>query len=190
MIPQRAIDLILKSEGIDQPWKWPGGASGITLGYGYDLGYESTFARDWAGVLPPTQIDALLGVKGLRGRAAAEVAHTLRWISIAAIQALSVFEKWTLPHYEAEAGSAFPGFDRLPDLARGALVSLVFNRGTSMVGPRRLEMRAVREAVKQGDLKTIALQIRAMKHLWVGQNLDGLLRRRDAEASLIEEAIA
>src|SRR5581483_9816573 len=32
MIPQPAIDLILSDEGLDQPGKWPGGESGITIG--------------------------------------------------------------------------------------------------------------------------------------------------------------
>jgi GH24 family phage-related lysozyme (muramidase) len=190
MIPQKAIDLILKSEGIDQPWSWPGGFSGITIGYGYDLGYEHTFVRDWRGVLPQEQIDALIEACGRRGRHAAEMASSFQWITIKKEQARLVFDNRTLPHYEAEAAAAFPGFDRLPDLARGALVSLVFNRGSGMVGARRAEMRAVRDAVKAGDLTMVALQIRAMKHLWVGQDLDGLLTRRDAEASLVQEAIA
>jgi GH24 family phage-related lysozyme (muramidase) len=50
-------------------------------------------------------------------------------------------------------------------------------------------MRAVRDAVAQGDLQEIANQIRAMKRLWVGKGMDGLLTRRDAEADLVESAI-
>ncbi len=50
-------------------------------------------------------------------------------------------------------------------------------------------MRAVRDAVARKDLREIAGQIRAMKRLWEGQGLDGLLRRRDAEADLVESAI-
>lgn len=189
MIPQRAIDLILKSEGIDQPWKWPGGHSGITIGYGYDLGYETTFPRDWAGVLTPPMIDALGAAHGWRGQKAAEMASSFRWINITKEQARPVFDNRTVPHYEAETDAAFPGYQLLPDLAKGALVSLVFNRGSSMTGPRRAEMRAVRDAVRRQDLEEIADQIRAMKHLWAGQGLDGLLVRRDAEASLVTEAI-
>lgn len=190
MIPQRAIDLILKAEGVDQPYAWPGGDSGITIGYGYDLGYETTFARDWHGVLTPEQINALMSALGRRGMAAFDIESRFHSITITQEQARLVFDNRTLPHYEAETAAAFPGADRLPGLALGALVSLVFNRGSSMVGPRRREMRAVRDAVKSGDLKTVALQLRAMKHLWVGKGEDGLLVRRDAEASLVEEAIA
>ena len=77
----------------------------------------------------------------------------------------------------------------MPPDAQGALVSLVFNRGPGMDGDRRREMRAVRDAVARKDLREIAGQIRAMKRLWEGQGLDGLLRRRDAEADLVESAI-
>jgi GH24 family phage-related lysozyme (muramidase) len=83
--------------------------------------------------------------------------------------------------------------DSLPLDAQGALVSLVYNRGTSMVDnspeDRRREMRAVRDAVAAGDLERIATELRSMKRLWVGKKQDGLLRRRDAEADLVESAM-
>jgi GH24 family phage-related lysozyme (muramidase) len=50
-------------------------------------------------------------------------------------------------------------------------------------------MRAVRDAVAEGNLQEIADQIRSMKRLWEGKNLGGLLKRRDAEADLVESAI-
>jgi GH24 family phage-related lysozyme (muramidase) len=50
-------------------------------------------------------------------------------------------------------------------------------------------MRAVRDAVAAGDLQEIATQIRAMKRLWVGKGVDGLLKRRDAEARLVETGL-
>lgn len=189
-VPQEALALILESEGIDQPSRWPGGASGITIGRGYDLGYEENFARDWAAELSPLVIDHLSTALGLRGRDAELAADRFVYVKITREQADRVFYAASLPKYIRETLRAFPGADRLPPIAFGALVSLVFNRGSDMDGERRLEMRKVRDAVKAGDLKTIALQIRAMKHLWTNQGLDGLLVRRDAEAALVEEAIA
>ena len=50
-------------------------------------------------------------------------------------------------------------------------------------------MRAIRDAVARQDMKDIAVQLRLMKRLWVGKNLDGLLKRRDAEAELVESCI-
>jgi len=188
-IPQKAIDLILNAEGIDQPSKWPEGESGITIGYGYDLGYEENFPRDWDGYLPADSIKRLQSALGKKGEAAHAIANQFRDIKIGGDVALAVFLNVTLPHYTAETLRAFPGLDRLPNLVRGALVSLVFNRGTGMIGPRRAEMRAIRDAVAKGDLKEIARQLRSMKRLWVGQGLDGLLKRREAEAQLVEEAM-
>ncbi len=54
---------------------------------------------------------------------------------------------------------------------------------------RRREMRAIRDAVAKGDLQEIAKQLRTMKRLWIGKKLDGLLKRRDAEADLVESCI-
>ena len=92
--------------------------------------------------------------------------------------------------------------DRLPSDAQGALVSLVYNRGSAVNGDRRREMLAIRtiiqNAVRNGDisnhlsnvLNAIADQVISMKRLWVGAGVDGLLRRRDAEAALIRNATA
>lgn len=189
MIPNKAIQLILDSEGIDQPSVWPGGSSGITIGVGYDLGYEDSFRDDWTGVLEPQDLDALGKSVGMRGMAAESSSHQFKGIKITQSQAEKVFETKTLPKYEKQTISAFPGVENLPSLVLGALVSLVYNRGTSMDGERRAEMRNIREAVKKGDLKEIAKQLRLMKRLWQGKGLDGLLKRREAEAELVEESI-
>lgn len=190
MIPKAAIDLILDAEGIDQPWRWPGGASGITIGYGYDLGYETTFENDWSGLLLSGQIERLKAALGHSGVPAKLMAPRFRDIEITPESALAVFENKTLPHYEDETLRTFPGLDKLPLLVRGALVSLVFNRGSGMIGPRRVEMRAIRDAVAAGNLPEIARQLRLMKRLWAGQGLNGLLTRREAEAALVESALS
>ena len=100
-----------------------------------------------------------------------------------------MFLERSLPKYMKMTEEAFPGIDDLPADAQGALVSLVYNRGTSMDGGRRLEMRNIRDAVARGDLQEIANQLRAMKRLWEGKGMDGLLKRRDAEAALVESCI-
>ncbi|TAF99657.1 MAG: hypothetical protein EAZ45_17175 [Oscillatoriales cyanobacterium] len=83
----------------------------------------------------------------------------------------------------------FPGFEQLPADVQGGLVSLVFNRGTSMQGNRRLEMRVVRDLVTKKNVSKIAEQIRKMKRIWLGTSIEeGMNRRRDAEADLIEES--
>jgi GH24 family phage-related lysozyme (muramidase) len=190
-IPDEALALILDAEGLDQPSKWPGGSSGITIGVGYDLGFvtEDQFEEDWSPFLSGDEIDRLKDVINVSGDNARQRASEFSDIKIKRADAEQVFKERTLPLYSQKTENAFPGVDQLPAAAQGALVSLVFNRGPGMNGDSRREMRAVRDAVAAGDLQEIANQIRAMKRLWEGKGLDGLLKRRDAEADLVESAI-
>lgn len=190
-LSDRATTLILQAEGLNQAGKWPGGASGITIGYGYDLGQVKAerFVADWGDVLPAAQLERLRAVIGLAGEKAKAVAPDLTDIAIGRDVSLKVFLTRTIPEYQKQSEAAFPGLDKLPADAQGALVSLVYNRGPKMDGDRRKEMRAIRDAVAKGDLKEIAAQLRSMKRLWEGQGLPGLLKRRDAEAALVESSI-
>ena len=190
-IPQAAIDLILKAEGLDQPGSFPGGDSGVTIGIGYDLGYTTVdqFESDWEAFLTHEQIVRLHKAIGVRGADAAKLAHQFADIKIKRADAEKVFLKRTLPREILKAEQAFPGIDALCANAQGALVSLIYNRGSSMLGERRSEMRAIRDAVPHKDLKKIAAQLRSMKRLWVGQGLDGLIKRREAEAKLVESCL-
>lgn len=190
-ITDKAFRLILSAEGLDQPGKWPGGGSGITIGIGYDLGFVTPeqFEEDWDEYLTDDEIERLKTVIGLTGGSAQMRAPQFTDIKIKREDAEAVFKERTLPLHSQRTEDAFPGVDELPPDAQGALVSLVFNRGPGMDGDRRKEMRAVRDAVAEQDLQEIADQIRAMKRLWEGKGLDGLLKRRDAEADLVESAI-
>src|SRR2546423_6234559 len=189
-LTEKAQKLIFDFEGIDQPGDWPGGASGITIGLGYDLGYESAgdFEKDWQALLGADFV-TLSQVLGLKGADAQAKAPGLKAIKIKSADADQVFLERSVPKYQALTQQAFPGVDALPADAQGALFSLVYNRGTSMNGDSRKEMRAIRDAVPNGDLQEIADQLRAMKRLWEGKGLDGLLKRRDAEADLVESCI-
>lgn len=194
-LSDRAIKLILKYEGLNQPAKWPGGSSGITIGIGYDLGYVTVdqFESDWGDFLSTSHLQRLKAAVGLRGIKARNRAQEFSDIVIKRAESEKVFLDRTIPLYVFKAQQAFPGIEMLPVDAQGALVSLVYNRGTSMVDnspeDRRREMRAVRDAVARQDFREIAIQLRSMKRLWVGKNLDGLLKRRDAEAELVESCI-
>src|SRR6266568_107547 len=190
-LTEKAKKLIFDFEGIDQPSDWPGGASGITIGLGYDLGYESAgdFQNDWQPLLSAGDFTTLSQVVGLKATQAQSKASGLKTIKIKNSDAQQVFLERSVPKYQALTQQAFPGVDDLPADAQGALFSLVYNRGTSMNGDRRAEMRAIRDAVPNGDLQEIANQLRAMKRLWAGKGLDGLLKRRDAEADLVESCI-
>jgi GH24 family phage-related lysozyme (muramidase) len=190
-ITDEAFALILEAEGLDQPGKWPGASSGITIGIGYDLGFVTPeqFEEDWSSFLGGDEIERLKTAIGISGEDAQQIASQFSDIKIIHDDAVEVFKNRTLPLYSTRTEKAFPGVDQLPANAQGALVSLVFNRGAGMNGDSRKEMRAVRDAVAEENLQEIADQIRVMKRLWVGKGLDGLLKRRDAEADLVESAI-
>ena len=191
----KALRLILDAEGMNQPGAWPGGASGITIGIGYDLGYVTVdqFESDWGEFLAAAVRGRLKAVVGFVGLKAKNRAASCADIKVRRADAEEIFRKRMIPRYEFLAMQAFPGLDGLPPEVQGALVSLVYNRGASMVDKpgedRRREMRAIRDAVEEEDLQEIADQLRSMKRLWVGKGLDGLLARREAEARLVESAI-
>jgi GH24 family phage-related lysozyme (muramidase) len=191
-LTDKAKKLIIEFEGLNQPFNWPGGDSGITLGIGYDLGYVTVdqFESDWGPCLPVDPLKRLRDAVGKRGIAARNRAAQFQDIKIKRKDAETVFVERNLPLYAFKTELAFPGITELPADAQGALVSLVFNRGTSMEGDRRSEMRAIRDAVTRRDLQEISDQLRSMKRLWVNKGLDGLLQRRDEEAELVESCIA
>ena|SRR4030042_3247191 len=201
MFSDRAFRLILEFEGLDQPSSWPGGSSGVSIGIGYDLGYQTTyeFETAWSGYLTEGQMTRLKTAIGLKGERAKEKAKEFTDIKIRYQDAVEVFRERTIPKYEAMTRRAFRGFDYLPNDAKGALVSLVYNRGAAMNDSssedRRREMRVIRDTIpeyindKKGVLEEIAKQIRSMKRLWEGTKFTGLIRRREAEARLVESCI-
>jgi len=181
---------------------WPGGASGVTIGCGYDLGYnsKSDFRDDWGRHLGASDFALLERTIGLTGPAARAALGRVDHIRVPWGVALDVFDATTLPKFTVLT------FERLPELLDladaglhgdciGALVSLVFNRGASFrkAGDRYLEMRAIRLAIEQGtsaSLGEIPRHLRDMKRIWRNQGLSGLLARREDEAKLFERGLA
>ena len=102
---------------------------------------------------------------GLTGEVAKQRLASVRDIIISWELAWEVFNVVTVPKFYNLTKKAFPGLEELPADVQGGLVSLVFNRGTSMEGDRRREMRAIRDLVPQKDVKEIADQIRQMKRI-------------------------
>ncbi len=195
IVTERAFAMILEFEGLDQPGKWPGEMSGISLGIGYDLGYVGfpEFCSDWDDHLPPAQISRLKAAIGVTGQRAKALAPKFRDITIKREWAGDVFLKRTLPKFRLITAKALPGVELLPSDAQGALVSLIYNRGPGMAdkpgSDRRREMREIRAAVACGDVAAIADALVRMKRIWAAGNVRGLLRRRDAEAALVRSCI-
>ena len=169
---------------------WPGGESGVTIGVGYDLGYTSRtqFEADWDPYLEKPERAALAAVQGIKGAAAEQLARGLRHIDIPLAAAEPVFYASTLPRFAKSTRDTFPGVEKLPLDAQGALLSLVFNRGTRLAGERRAEMRAIRDELASGraSLARIAELLEAMRRLW--PDARGLRDRRVREAELVRGA--
>ena len=169
---------------------WPQGQSGVTIGIGYDLGYNSVtqIREDWSGKLGEQAVERLTVVSGLKGEAAKQVIGGIKDIEVPLEVAEQVFYESTLPRYAKQTLKAYPEVEKLHPDAQVALLSLVYNRGTKMTGSSRKEMAAIVPLVKQQDYAEIAAQIKALKRLWKGKNLTGLIKRRDDEAKLVINA--
>ena len=212
-ISDKARDLIFKFEDLDQPGEWPGGESGVTIGIGYDLGYVTVpqFRDDWRAEFlsmdKQTWYLRLRRVVGRAGLAAKELfgksKDQFMDIHVERATAVRVFDAVTVPRYFALLHKTFPGVDVLPADVVGVLFSLVYNRGGRLkdrdpeLGDRR-EMRAIAEKVREFSvgalpladaLLAIAQELRSMERLWKGKGLEGLVRRREAEAELVESCI-
>ena len=200
-IPTRAVAFIAREEVSSRQYydtkcarpTWPGGASGVTIGVGYDLGYQGKFDADWSDLLAPAQMDALRPWLGRQGATASAGPAQLQAISIPWHAAWTVFIRRSLPGEITLTSATFHGPVAPPPLCLGVLVSLVYNRGTSMTDSsqspgNRKEMRDIRDAVAAGRLGDVPAALRAMKRLWPEGN--GLRDRREREAKLFEEGLA
>lgn len=170
---------------------WPGGASGVTIGVGYDLGHNTParIAKDWA-TLPPAAIRQLQSCAGITGTPARLRLPAVRHLIIPWDTALTVYQNHTVPRFATAARTAYPGVETLHPHIQSALLSWVFNRGSGIhpTNDRDREKRAIRHAIPTRPA-ALPPQFRASKRLWTGGNLPGLLRRREDEARLIENGL-
>lgn len=194
---EKTLALLLKYEvGGGKPYydkflskfTWPKGQSGPTIAIGIDCAYYT--AQELAQIfsfLPQDQIALIQKAVGQYGAKGETYTQVLRkaGITVSWDRAVEIFNKYTWPKYTKLAEKAFPGLTELHPDAYGAIVSIVFNRGTSMSGDSRKEMKNIQSLVPKKDYAGIAKEIKNMKRLWIGKGLDGLLSRRDEEAALI-----
>ena len=198
---EKTLNLILKYEVgggksyyekfLSKP-TWPGGASGMTLGVGIDCGYyKPEELRKIFNFLPKLQLDIIENASGKTGERGKEytLKHKNSGIYIPWEKAIELFNSLIWVKFAKLSELTFPKLDELHDDAYGAIVSLVFNRGSSLIGDSRIEMRNIKKLIPNRNYKDIASEIRKMKRIWIGKNLDGLITRREEEAKLIESCI-
>lgn len=207
-LSEKALDLLIQFEVgggksyydkfLARP-SWPGYSSGVTIGIGVDLGYDSSILNHLTGVLSGSQIARLKNTVGVKGTRAQGLIKGLRDIVIPWDFAAKYFQEHTLPKYIEQTLNAFPGAENLPDDAFGALVSLVFNRGPLINNTnRRKEMANIRSILaKNSDnitpavITAIAREVRAMSRFWTNntKSSNDLNDRRNREADLILSTI-
>jgi GH24 family phage-related lysozyme (muramidase) len=198
---QAGIDEIVTEEDSGQAYytkhyvhfEWPEGASGPTVGIGYDCGYVTPeqIVKDWTGIIPDAMVEALVRAAGIKGAAAGEfVRQHYASVTITWDQAMAEFDNRELPKWEGECRAALPNYDALPGDSAGAIDSLAYNRGAAgfhAAGSRYVEMRNIEAhmAAKRFDL--IPAEYLSMRRLWpVGGDL---WRRRGHEAALFEQGL-
>ena len=187
--------------------EWPGSDnSGITIGIGYDLKYNSAdqIRADWSPYLPPEQIDRLVLLSGRVGNFALH--NSVLDVTIPWSAAEDVFYKRTVTRYSNDALAIYPNAGiLLSPNDFGALVSIIFNRGNSLTDAARstkfaadpsLELRQIRDAVASGDYDSIPQLITNMKRLWPDlpslstrkrKEHRALRDRRDREAAFFQQ---
>lgn len=194
---QKAIDLIINFEVTSKAYyekhyqspEWPGGASGVTIGIGYDLGYSNIaeIESDWKGIVSDSMLEYMKTCANVKGDAAKALTKKMQnKISIPWDIAIKVFSEKTVPKWESRLEKELPNTDKLTSNQYGALVSLIYNRGYSFRNPndRYKEMRNILKHMQNEEFNKIPAEFKSMKRIW--PNVEGLRRRRDAEAKLFE----
>lgn len=201
-ISQAAFDLIVAEEvggGEDyytahyQRPERPGGASGITIGIGFDCGFSTAtqIGTVWA-ALPPPMVTTLQSVAGLTGSSAQARLASVRSVIVPWSVAIDVFSNVDLPKWVNIVKMHLPNTDKLSPDCLGVLVSLTYNRGPSFdaAGDRYAEMRAIKAHMASCQFDRIPGDLRSMKRLWTTQSVRGVARRRDHEAALFQKGLA
>jgi len=204
-ISRRAVSLIVAFEVTNETVyarsysrpMWPQGLSGVTVGIGYDLGYVSKddIAADWATLLSDPTTKQLQSVQGITRGPARAAADQIRDVVIDWDTAMKNF-KMILRFYAGETVQYYPNSDELPPDSFGALVSLIYNRGSATRSAaddpldRRKEMREIQRLCLLRQFDLIPDQIRKMERLWQNDKAAaGLLKRRELEALLFQSGL-
>jgi GH24 family phage-related lysozyme (muramidase) len=199
-ISDEAINLIVAAEvGSQSEYEriyhkptWPQGASGVTIGIGYDCGYatRSQLAQDWSGVIGGDLIGKLQDrACGVTGAPASSRAKELAAVDVSYQNAMTVFKKTDIPRWVGIVRRALPNTNMLNKHCLGALVSLAYNRGASFgkAGDRYREMNNIKAHMAAKEFAKIPAEFRSMARLW--PNMRGLRIRRENEAQLFEKGL-
>jgi hypothetical protein len=206
-ITRRAVNLIIEQEVTSRGYyerryrhpDWPGKRSGVTIGIGYDLGKteRARIESDWGPYVDSSTLARLMDASGTTGLAAKTKRNEMADIDIPYDTAAQVYYGSTLPYWISATYQAYPEAATLPPSIAGALVSMVFNRGSSLTDAGRnpgasLEMRQIADALRVGNVSALPGLFEDMTRLWPGNSNEeiGLRSRRRIEANMIRQALS
>lgn len=182
------LDWIHRFEGHRGTAYWPGGASGVTLDPGLDLGHaEPGLVKRLIGPrLTAEQSEALAKVLGLRGEAAAQALGrhaALKTIRIDRQTARELFPHIAQPFWRGTT-RRFANLvaDATPAEVHTAMLSLAYNRGD-----QNRELQVLADPIASADWRRLGELLRAMQQ---DHKLAGIRERRRAEGDLILRALS
>lgn len=192
-ISDNATEFIIKEENSDEGYynklcrgfEWPGGASGPTVGIGYDCGYcnRKEIDEDWQGLIPQKMIEVLLAACGRTHDNAHQWVRTHRHdVDIPWDVACTQFAQREVPKWVGRVTAVLPNCEALHPTSFGAIVSLAYNRGASFRagGDRNSEMRAIHDHMVNGNFKEIPEEFEKMRRLWPAGSQNNTRRHREA----------
>lgn len=201
MIAQKAFDFIVAQEVSSKAYyerhythpEWPGGASGITVAIGYDLGYATVqkIIIDWSAHVSDEMLQVMKSCAGVKGTAARALLPKVKAaINIPWDMAIEVFKNRDVPAWTATVQNKVPNTAKVGSLCLGVLVSTAYNRGASfdLPGDRYAEMRDIKAHMTNQTFRLVSGDLIHMCRLW--PTVKGLRDRRKAEAALWDEGLA
>jgi GH24 family phage-related lysozyme (muramidase) len=187
----------------------PPGDSGVTVGIGFDCGYNSKDAirKAWEGKVNGNILAFLISASGFKGDAAKRLIKPNTSIFRIDFEiSKQVFYETSLPLFVRNTVKSYPNLPKLNPTCAAIIVGLVYNRGASLVDSSplavrrkaRQEMRDLVIATNEIDYTKIANCFNRMKRLWdgvpefVGDNekrISGLVKRREDESKEILQTL-
>ncbi|GEM_PF-2273292 len=168
----------------------PGVNSGITIGVGYDLKHNNVMElNEYIGEEKCNRLKEAQ-LRYIKGESKSSVLASISDIEIPYDVAMKIYEDKTMPKYISMARNwlGVEAYDKLLAGCKTAIVSLVFNRGTSEEGSSREEFPLIRQAIQQGNLAAVPGLIRNMNTTMRAEWSDnsGLFARRNDEANMFD----
>ncbi|MDJ0835699.1 MAG: peptidoglycan-binding protein [Acidobacteriota bacterium] len=180
------LDWVHLQEGYVGKTYWPGGASGVTLDPGVDLGYADHFfvEKFYKDLMGEEQWAAVLKVIGVRGDAARDALNAdevLQSIRISSEKSDEAMPYAAAPYW-IKISDRFPALvdeeNPAPASVQTALLSLAYNRGAGNKG-----LNVLGDPLAAGDWGKVADEVAAMQQ---DHKLEGIRKRRRWEGALIK----